>query len=229
MCGLPSVTLLGEQSDWELIRRRINKLKTFDATANPQLHQWHALLVPIIDNFILTFSEPDSPTVKEFWSKIAHRYAGGSGPSYLSGWITAFCLFSSTGEWQGEDRKSCWGVHDEEEWLAEQARKKGEPVPPQQPPLFDAKQFPLVDTSEIPPSWCEVQVTIDDRRKQPVAEYKAMMVAGLVGCSTFSSENPNLESESPKGNDTVQPYAGWWIFRKDEEAEERDEKDRQRY
>ncbi|MCO5575787.1 hypothetical protein L7F22_029592 [Adiantum nelumboides] len=37
----------------------------------------------------------------EFWSKNCHSLVvGGSGPSYLSGWITAFCVFDGEDNWQ---------------------------------------------------------------------------------------------------------------------------------
>jgi hypothetical protein len=40
----------------------------------------------------------NSPAVKDFWSRIVHWQGGGTGPSYLSGWITAFCARDAQGQ-----------------------------------------------------------------------------------------------------------------------------------
>lgn len=81
MCGLPSVTLLGERSDWEDILMRLEKLPSFGDEAG----QWHDLLKPVITRFVKTFDEPESESTKDFWQKIVHHHSGGSGPSYYSG------------------------------------------------------------------------------------------------------------------------------------------------
>ncbi|KAK3831973.1 MAG: hypothetical protein J3R72DRAFT_389143, partial [Linnemannia gamsii] len=91
-CGLPAVTLLGEKGDWEKILARIEKLTEY----GEETTQWRDLLKAVLTRFVETFNNPDSEETKDFWRKIAHL-RGGSGPSSISGWITAFCFFSSEG------------------------------------------------------------------------------------------------------------------------------------
>ncbi|OXA62318.1 hypothetical protein Fcan01_00240 [Folsomia candida] len=91
-CGIPNVTLEGTVNDWENILKRLDKLKEYELT------WWFDMLAPILEQFILAkMGKPDV----EFWQKICNRHAGGSGPSYLSGWITAFCVFDEDGKRQG--------------------------------------------------------------------------------------------------------------------------------
>ena len=94
LCGLPSVTLLGERTDWELIYHRLDKLETFGVEPS----QFCNLLRPILSHFVKSFDKPASKDTVNFWQRIAHYEWGGSGPSYWSGWITAFCFWNEDGE-----------------------------------------------------------------------------------------------------------------------------------
>jgi len=98
-CGIPHVTLLGVKDDWEQIVRRIEKLKEY----GPETTAWYHLLKPVVTRFAQSFDRgvADSAENRDFWNRIAHWQAGNSGPSYLSGWITAFCAFSDKGKWLG--------------------------------------------------------------------------------------------------------------------------------
>lgn len=94
MCGLPSVTLLGEQSDWEDMLARLEKLKTF----GEETEVWYTLLRPVLSRFVMSFKYPEAAEVKDFWNKIANHESQGSGSKYYSGWITAFCFWNDDGE-----------------------------------------------------------------------------------------------------------------------------------
>jgi hypothetical protein len=99
MCGLPRVTLLGTQDDWTRIFHRVEKLGRY----GPETTAWRNLLRPVLARFVKAF-EPgyaESAENLEFWQRVAHSSSGGSGPSYLSGWITAFCAFDDKGKWLG--------------------------------------------------------------------------------------------------------------------------------
>jgi len=87
-CGLPSVTLLGKQSDWVDILDRVEKLNEWGK--EPTL--WCSLLRPVLARFVVSFTHPESPEIRDFWNKIAHCEPLGSGSHYYSGWITAFCF-----------------------------------------------------------------------------------------------------------------------------------------
>lgn len=99
MCGLPSVTLLGEKQDYETILQKIDKLGDF----GEEPATFARLLRPILAQFVLAFDvvaeggTPDS----EFWGKICHMHSGGSGPTYISGWLSTFCCWDKEGHWQG--------------------------------------------------------------------------------------------------------------------------------
>ena len=110
-CGIPHVTLLGEKDDWELIVRRIEKLKEY----GPETTAWYHLLKPIVTRFARAFDigVADSAGNREFWNRVVHWQPGGSGPTYLSGWITAFCAFDNEGKWLGGDlvRTISFSIH----------------------------------------------------------------------------------------------------------------------
>jgi hypothetical protein len=87
-CGIPSVTLDGTLEDWEKINRSLDKLENY------KLKDWKESLNSILEHFI---KAKRGYADKEFWSRICHYEGGGSGPTYLSGWITAFCLYDKDG------------------------------------------------------------------------------------------------------------------------------------
>ncbi|KAL0490316.1 hypothetical protein AKO1_009450 [Acrasis kona] len=99
-CNLPSVTLLGEVEDWVLLREKANRLLEFDQ--NGILQHWSTLLFPVLDEFIR--SARGEPNVY-WWNRIANMQGGGSGPSYLSGWITTFCVFDEDGKYRGKENE----------------------------------------------------------------------------------------------------------------------------
>ena len=74
-CGLPSVTLLGEKKNYELILQRLDKL---DSYGDESTH-FAKLLRPVLKRFILSFDEPDSQEVKAFWNRIFTSIESGSG------------------------------------------------------------------------------------------------------------------------------------------------------
>lgn len=97
MCGIPRVTLEGEKSDWEELVKRIEKLKEY----GEETTAWYRLLLPVLSRFVRAFDDPDGTENLDFWQKVCHRSGGGSGPTYFSGWLTAFCVFDADGKWLG--------------------------------------------------------------------------------------------------------------------------------
>ncbi|EAL64398.1 hypothetical protein DDB_G0286039 [Dictyostelium discoideum AX4] len=169
-CSLPEVTVLGTINDWIDIKNRIEKLKEFDFDGNPDgncMNSWTELLHPIIDNIIDSVNgNPDTC----WWNCIVHVVGGGSGPRYLSGWITAFCVFNNNGKWVGNnkekyDRGICGNLTTE--WI-------------------------FVDTNEVPKGFLSVPVLIDDNG----TEYDTEFFSGHMSISTSNDSktiHPNID------------------------------------
>ncbi len=98
-CNLPRVTLEGERVDWIKIQERIKFLRSFEKET--VLHKWADVLEHVIQYFIDAFDEKvDGKTDSSgFWNRIATQTGGGSGPSYLEGWILAFYPFDDKGKY----------------------------------------------------------------------------------------------------------------------------------
>jgi hypothetical protein len=92
-CGIPQVTLEGEKKDWEEILHRAAKLTEY----GEETTGWFTKLQPVLTRFVRAFDDPNSAENLDFWQRVMH-YDGGSGPTWLSGWITAFCFFDNDGK-----------------------------------------------------------------------------------------------------------------------------------
>mmetsp|Transcript_36154 Transcript_36154/g.81830 ORF Transcript_36154/g.81830 Transcript_36154/m.81830 type:complete len:391 (-) Transcript_36154:188-1360(-) len=97
MCGIPKVTLLGTAEDWQALRGKVDKLLDYNLK-DDHMSSWHKLLVPVLDNFVA--SAMGKPNLA-FWDVVCSHLGGGSGPRYLSGWVTVFAVFNKDGQWQG--------------------------------------------------------------------------------------------------------------------------------
>jgi len=203
-CGIPRVTLEGEKRDWEKILERLEKLKEFGL----ETIAWYHLLVPVISRFVKAFDDPDVQSNVDFWQNVAHYEPGGSGPSYYSGWVTAFCVFNDKGKWLGPRLES--GIQSSvapESLTAEGFRKTyGGHAGGLE---LDGMRFHKIDCANIPPSYAEVDVRLVSHEG---AEQPCSMTAGVVGMRVCSSKDSSL---SPSGqDDTVRPVIGWWLFEK---------------
>mmetsp|Transcript_7539 Transcript_7539/g.8260 ORF Transcript_7539/g.8260 Transcript_7539/m.8260 type:complete len:188 (+) Transcript_7539:613-1176(+) len=144
-CGIPNVTLLGTPEDYIKLRKKIDKLLEFEVEGKAIMKKWHQHLSPILDELVLTSS--GKPNL-DFWGKICDRHSGGSGPSYLSGWITAFCAFDGDGVWRGDTLS---------------ARRN-----------TITSKWPVIDFSKVTPGYCTVPVEVDDNG----TKYDTVMFAG---------------------------------------------------
>jgi hypothetical protein len=110
ICGLPSVTLLGEKEDWEKLLKRIGMLADF----GPEPAVYGRRLAPILKRFVQSFDAPHSRDILAFWQQIViAQYSGvcGAAPLDVSGWITGFLFWEPGGRrldglQGGEDRVS---------------------------------------------------------------------------------------------------------------------------
>ncbi|KAF9558289.1 hypothetical protein CPC08DRAFT_562706 [Agrocybe pediades] len=178
-CGIPSVTLEGDRSDWAMILERVDKFDTF----GEEPKAWATLLRPILRRFVGAFDgEPDL----DFWGKVCHHYNGGSGPMYLSGWITAFCVWSNKGEWQGPNLSPDHDAYNPGRILKLQ---------------LDGVHYGYLDSQDVPTAFCEVDVKLDDNGEI----FNCMMVSGHLARLTTGEDL-----------DTVRPMPAWFMFIKEE-------------
>jgi len=101
-CNIPSVVLMGVLDDWKLVRQKVEKLAIYGKQF-PDLLSWYSLLVPVIEQFIESYS---GKVDKDFWNRICHESGGGSGPTYLSGWCLVFTPFLEGKFFLNKDPKS---------------------------------------------------------------------------------------------------------------------------
>ena len=183
-CGLPSVTLLGDKADWELILGRLDKLTTFGQEPT----QFSQILRPVISRFIRSFESPTSTEVIDFWQRVLNVNSQMSGSTIYSGWITAFCFWD-------EDGNSLHAL-DRYSWVRE-------------PNLcLDGAHYHKCDSENVPAGWAKVPVKVNDNGDK----FDAVMIAGSVGISCTSSEEEL--AEDLVGLDTMSAETGWWMFEK---------------
>lgn len=194
-CGLPTVTLSGDISDYRLILQRLDKLRSYGK--EPTL--FADLLTPVIKRFIRSFEHPDDEETKSFWNNIFNSIGGGSGAADYSGWITAFMFWDKDGKLLYRRSKSSYL----DEYL---------------PPLtLDGMTFHRITSDDVPPGYCTVPVTIIGDVEKP--EIEAEMLAGSIGME-FTSSGLEMANGEPGEDrpDTMQPRSGWWIYEKAEKG-----------
>eukprot|EP00055_Hartaetosiga_balthica_P018205 m.130407 g.130407 ORF g.130407 m.130407 type:complete len:439 (+) comp9468_c0_seq9:65-1381(+) len=147
-CGLPSITLLGTVEDWEAVRTRIERLPEFETNATQYMQKWFDMLVPVLDEFVNT--KKGAKNMDSFWDHICHYEGGGSGPTFLAGWITVFAVFGNEGKWQGSTFET--------QTMEGKIKSK----------------WPLIDTNKITSGVISVPVLVDDNG----IKYNTHMFAG---------------------------------------------------
>ncbi|KAK2768313.1 hypothetical protein FQN54_000166 [Arachnomyces sp. PD_36] len=205
MCGIPTVTLLGEREDWALLLSKIEKIPELGKEPT----EFTDLLRPVLSRFVASFDDPESPDILEFWGKSVHYQSGGSGPSYLSGWITAFCFWDEDGNCLYPDRSLYTSKGTE----------------------LDGVLFHRIDSDDIPPGAASVPVTVNDHGHV----FQTRMLAGMVGIQStpnrFALDGSNTHDQNEHGAtatqvapnkspelDTLQPLSGWWMYKTDPAA-----------
>lgn len=218
-CGLPQVTLEGEKSDWEAILGRLEKLKEYGLETTA----WYHLLKPVISKFVSAFDDPNGRDNLEFWTRVCHRDGGGSGPTYLGGWVTAFCVFDEDGKWIGPQLNhnalpngdpASLSAEDFFKIYTKETRFRNQR---QAALVLDGSPYHLVDSQKIPSGFTEVDVLVDDNGQL----FPSMMTVGLIGMQVCSSGDQKRSATGER--DTVKPIAGWWLFVKVSDENEREE------
>lgn len=174
---------MGTKVDYEGILTRLDKLDEM----GQEPRAFTRLLRPIIREFMATFDAVAAGKVPnlDFWGKICHENKMGSGPPYLSGWLTAFCVWDADGKWQGPGLNVGPLKPEKEEQAADNA--------------FDASIYGEVSMEDIPVGFADVPVKLNDNG----LGLSCMMVAGHVGARL---------SGTGGAKDTLQPEPHWFMF-----------------
>ncbi|KAK6952952.1 hypothetical protein Daesc_005249 [Daldinia eschscholtzii] len=191
-CGIPSVTLLGEESDWVKIQERVERLETLGSEPS----RWLRLLRPILDGFVTSFREPESEATRRFWQSICNEHVpNGSGTTTYSGWITSFCFWDESGR--------C--LHGPNKLGQEGVRLTRS----QMPSGFSKVPVTLLrDGIEIPTEMVAGSVAI-----------RAFRAKEVVNNNNNDSNNacgrppPQMMMRRSAGNDTIQPEVGWIMYK----------------
>ncbi|KIK52327.1 hypothetical protein GYMLUDRAFT_64278 [Collybiopsis luxurians FD-317 M1] len=193
-CGIPQVTLEGTKDDWKQIVERIEKLKDF----GEETEAWYKLLFPVLSRFVRAFDDPNGEQNLEFWQKVAHYHGGGSGPRYLSGWITAFCVFNEDGIWIGNPPGT--KLPDASSSIEHKSSSRRRSL------IIDDAYYHRLNTNNIPAAYADVDVKLGDNGDL----FDTIMVAGLVGMHVCDTGDTTLSETGQK--DLLKPMPGWWIF-----------------
>lgn len=142
-CGLPKVTLRGTKYDWETIIEKLSFLRSLNEQV---LTEWSKVLEYVLTYFVDAFDNKIDP---DFWNRIAHVTGGGSGPSYVEGWILAFFPFD-------KETKYCLNSIDT---------------------IKEGSRFGHVETGDVASCSVTVPVIIDDNGRIYNTEFLAGLLA----------------------------------------------------
>lgn len=187
LCGIPTVTLEGERSDYCEIERRLDQLGEF----GEETYWWGEMLRPIIRRFIRAF---DGQLHTLFWNQICHRAPGMCGEEHYTGWITAFCPFDEKGRWQLFTPQ----------------------VPAHINHLrIDEIQYQALRVDKVPWGFCQVDFKVADSSNE--SETTCTFMAGLMGqrvCNGPLGSQSILGLEFNDPNTCITPHPAWFIFKK---------------
>ncbi len=198
ICGLPSVTLLGEKADWEKLLQRLDRLTDFGD--EPEVYRTR--LVPILKRFVQSFDAPDSDEIRKFWSQIVFAaYEGicGAAPLNLSGWLTGFLHWDSQGKvWDGGATGRGVGLS------------------------IDGVNYTWHDIRKLPVGYAKAPFTMHDFGG--MERFPAYVAAGTLGKLMVSGpakgyaaalaragKDPKL-AENTSDHGTIRPLSAWMLY-----------------
>lgn len=101
-CGIPSVSLLGELSDWiKLSEATENLLNMFQGLPKGlDLEWWKCGLKPVLENLVRCYQYPDEPSLQDWMARIFkyNREHGSGAIAYVTGWINVFFPYIGSDE-----------------------------------------------------------------------------------------------------------------------------------
>jgi hypothetical protein len=193
VCGLPSVTLLGTQADWQKLLVKLDRLADFGAEPAAYANR----LRPILRRFVRSFQEPDSVRTRNFWNQIvtAEPYnLCGAPPYFLSGWIVGFHYWTERGY--------------------NQSRGEGGDL------VLDGVKYPRVGITQLPSSYATVPFKMLDYGDMD--EFPALLLAGNIGKKVVSGAPQGYAdalartgtggSTAQAAHGYLQPLSGWALL-----------------
>jgi hypothetical protein len=180
-CSFPSVTLLGERSDWADMLQRV---AWFGTVGHEETTAWTVRLTKVLEYMVASFDRPDDTDVKRFWNRAVHERESNmsGGIVTVSGWLTAFC-------WWGADGKKLQSYSDE---------KLSRSGPDGYRRLtLDGVEFPVIERKRVPAGIVRVPLTL---YHQDVRPGEAALLAGSMGMQVIEEDDETA----------VQPASGWW-------------------
>ena len=146
------------------------------------------MLRPILSRFAAAFDGNPDLT---FWSQVVHR-GGGCGTDYISGWISAFCV------WDGDGN-----------WLVSSRNDDGY--------TLDGVSYFTFNNLRIPAGFSAVDVSLHDCRRK----YLCKMLAGHVAVALTSSDRDgnaqaceHVDADGEVVYDTIRPAPQWFMYMK---------------
>ncbi|KAF2461868.1 hypothetical protein BDY21DRAFT_312603 [Lineolata rhizophorae] len=186
ICGLPSVTLLGERDDWAALLDKLEHMVDFGA----EPADYAARLRPILSRFVATFDEPDADETHAFWGKIVRAQdrftcgAGGAAPEYdVSGWIVGFLNWYEDGS-----------------LAVPRAQLAADPDDPTVVTLDDVT-YTRRELEDLPVGYAKAPFTMLDYPSQG-DKTQAYVLAGNIGKSVAPG--------APDGS--LQPLSAWFLY-----------------
>ncbi|KAF4459854.1 hypothetical protein FALBO_13383 [Fusarium albosuccineum] len=182
ICGIPSVTLLGEREDWTRLLAKLDRLEDFGREPARFAKNLH----PILKRFVQTWDDPEGEETKAFWEQIVRankKFSCGEGAVEwdVSGWITGFLHFTR----QGSSR-----IDPEQELFATE-----ETV------TLDGVIYVPESLEDITIGYAKAPLKMVDY-PVPGTDTQAYLLAGNVG----------IEREEKEGMVTGRPVSGWFMY-----------------
>ncbi|KAH7629779.1 hypothetical protein B0T09DRAFT_136393 [Sordaria sp. MPI-SDFR-AT-0083] len=204
-CGLPSVTLLGERSDWTDILRRV---AWFETLGHKEMDAWTIRLTKVLTYMVASFDSPDGADVKNFWARTVHEGPAKSsgGIVSLSGWLTTFCWWEAGGERVPSYTDEQLGIYGQPirtspapTLVPSSSGSRLKILPPRHRRLtLDGVEFPVIDRKRVPPGVVTVPVTLHQH-----VPSKAIFIGGSIGMQVIEQEDDQT---------AAQPASGWWLL-----------------
>ena len=198
VCGLPSVTLLGTQADWEALLAKLDHLSDFGVEPTA----YRARLKPILTGFVNTFKEPDAPATITFWNSIVKAEPSrlcGAPPYFISGWITGFFFWDFKG--------------------APYAQTGSDG-----PLALDGVKYPRVGITTLPVGYAKVPFKMVDYPTRG-SNFSAYVLAGTLGKQITGGPPAGYEAAlrrvgnttllanaSNAAHSTLKPMSGWLLY-----------------